>query len=63
MNRMIDQKKNVDGQLLMDYNSKVKETVSMTVQEFDKPNKMRRVYNAENVASVINNDLRFKKGE
>ena len=56
---------NVDGRLLMDYDGKVKEptkeTVSMTVQEFDKPNKMRRVYNAENVASVINNDPRFKK--
>ena len=56
---------NVDSQLLMDYDGKVKEptkeTVSMTVQEFDKPNKMRRVYNAENIASVINKDPRFKK--
>ena len=56
---------NVDSQLLMDYDGKVKEptkeTVSMTVQEFDKPNKMRRVYDAENVASVINKDPRFKK--
>lgn len=60
-----ESEENVDGQLLMDYDGKVKEptkeTVSMTVQEFDKLNKMRRVYNAENVASVINEDPRFKK--
>lgn len=36
-------------------------STTVTVQKFDTSNKMNRVYNAENIASVINKDPRFKK--
>ncbi len=50
-----------DVVLLQDQDGNIKEVTSVTVQEFDKPNKMGRMYNAENIASVISKDPRFKK--
>ena len=56
-----ESEENVDGQLLMDYDGKVKEPTSVKILEFDKPNKMRRKYDSKNIASIINKDPRFKK--
>ena len=56
-----ESEENVDGQLLMDYDGKVKEPTSVKILEFDKPNKMRRKYDSKNIASIINKDQRFKK--
>ena len=56
-----ESEENVDGQLLMDYDGKVKEPTSVKILEFDKPNKMRRKYDPKNIASIINKDPRFKK--
>lgn len=56
-----ESEENVDGQLLMDYDGKVKESTSVKIQEFDKPNKMRRKYDPKNIASIINKDPRFKE--
>ncbi len=56
-----ESEENVDGQLLMDYDGKVKEPTSVKILELDKPNKMRRKYDPENIASIINEDPRFKE--
>ena len=56
-----ESEENVDGQLLMDYDGKVKEPTSVKILELDKPNKMRRKYDPKNIASIINKDQRFKK--
>jgi hypothetical protein len=50
-----------DAVLLQDQDGNIKEATSVTAQEFGKPNKMGRAYNAENIASVISKDPRFKK--
>ena len=50
-----------DAVLIPSQDGNTKKTASVTVQEFDKPNKMGRVYNAKNIASVISKDTRFKK--
>jgi hypothetical protein len=50
-----------DVALLQDQDGNIKESTSVTIQEFDKPNKTGCVYNAENIASIINKDQRFKK--
>ena len=56
-----ESEENVDGQLLMDYDGKVKEPTSVKMLEIDKPNKMRRKYDSKNSASIINKDPRFKE--
>jgi hypothetical protein len=56
-----ESEENVDGQLLMNYDGKVKEPTSVKILELDKPNKMRRKYDPKNIASIINKDPRFKK--
>lgn len=56
-----ESEENVDCQLLMDYDGKVKEPTSVKILELDKPNKMRRKYDPKNIASIINKDQRFKK--
>lgn len=50
-----------DVALLQDQDGNIKESTSVTIQEFDKPNKTGCVYNAENIASVVSKDTRFKK--
>lgn len=50
-----------DAVLLQDQDGNIKEATSITMQKFGKPNKMGRVYNAENITSVISKDPRFKK--
>lgn len=56
-----ESEENVDCQLLMDYDGKVKEPTSVKILELDKPNKMRRKYDSKNITSIINKDPRFKK--
>ena len=56
-----ESEENVDGQLFMDYDGKVKEPTSVKILEFDKPNKMKRKYDSKNIASIINKDPRFKE--
>lgn len=51
-----ESEENVDCQLLMDYDGKVKEPTPVKILELDKPNKMRRKYDPENIASIINKD-------
>lgn len=58
-----ESEENVDGQLLMDYDGKVKEPTSVKILELDKPNKMRRKYDSKNIASIINKDPRFKEND